>query len=181
MYVKPTRTCYSTVGSQWVDLYLWMIWYMKLIFFVQQEFGTRGCSSLHGPLTRYVKLQVAHVSGMTGKTFPAFPAHAQTAILRIWQEAHAWRCYIWFRVYISWYIWQMVKFPGSIIWHGCRLYIWCAIWRGDLRQFGSLFGKKYSRNERFAYLSFSGIFFRLCHDTHGFVSKTRSCFVWFEN
>ena len=23
-----------------------------------------------------------------GKTFPAFPAHAQTAILRIWQEAH---------------------------------------------------------------------------------------------
>ena len=24
-----------------------------------------------------------------GKTFPAFPAHAQTAILRIWQEAHA--------------------------------------------------------------------------------------------
>ena len=24
-----------------------------------------------------------------GKTFPAFPAHAQPAILRIWQEAHA--------------------------------------------------------------------------------------------
>ena len=23
-----------------------------------------------------------------GKTFPAFPAHAQSAILRIWQEAH---------------------------------------------------------------------------------------------
>ena len=23
-----------------------------------------------------------------GKTFPAFPVHAQTAILRIWQEAH---------------------------------------------------------------------------------------------
>ena len=25
---------------------------------------------------------------MAGKTFPAFPAHAQSAILRIWQEAH---------------------------------------------------------------------------------------------
>ena len=24
------------------------------------------------------------------KTFPAFPAHAQPAILRIWQEAHVW-------------------------------------------------------------------------------------------
>ena len=34
-----------------------------------------------------------------GKTFPAFPAHAQPAILRIWQEAHvesvsmSWRCH----------------------------------------------------------------------------------------
>ena len=26
---------------------------------------------------------------MAGKTFPAFPTHAQPAILRIWQEAHA--------------------------------------------------------------------------------------------
>ena len=26
---------------------------------------------------------------VTGKTSPAFPAHVQTAILRIWQEAHA--------------------------------------------------------------------------------------------
>ena len=25
---------------------------------------------------------------VAGKTFPAFPAHAQTAILRIWQETH---------------------------------------------------------------------------------------------
>ena len=25
---------------------------------------------------------------VAGKTFPAFPAHAQPAILRIWQEAH---------------------------------------------------------------------------------------------
>ena len=25
---------------------------------------------------------------MVGKTFPAFPAHAQHAILRIWQEVH---------------------------------------------------------------------------------------------
>ena len=34
---------------------------------------------------------VTHVSGcMSGSlTFPAFPAHAQPAILRIWQEAHA--------------------------------------------------------------------------------------------
>ena len=80
----------------------------------------------HGPLTRYVKLRVAHALGMNarnvfpatdfngnrqlatpacitarasrtcrgacrdrlpavaGKTFPAFPAHAQPAILRIW-------------------------------------------------------------------------------------------------
>ena len=83
----------------------------------------------HGPLTRCVKLRVAHAPGMPGfprhcglaiptwhasrharhtravmhagianyrlplksvaaKTFPAFPAHAQPAILRIWQEAH---------------------------------------------------------------------------------------------
>ena len=83
----------------------------------------------YGPLTRYVKLRVAHAPGMpvtfsppptskenhylwipacitarasrkcrdacrdrkpvvAGKTFPAFPAHAQPAILRIWQEAH---------------------------------------------------------------------------------------------
>ena len=71
-----------------------------------------------GPLTRYVKLQVAHAPGMPGtfsrhwlqrkplisdpgmhhrtcatyvlwcKTFPVFPAHAQLTILRIWQEAH---------------------------------------------------------------------------------------------
>ena len=93
------------------------------------------------------------------------------AILRIWQEARGWRWFIWFQVYISWYIWQMVKFPGSIIWHGCRLYIWYAIWRGGLRQFGSLFGKNYSRSVRFAYMSFSGTFFRVCHDMHGFVSK----------
>ena len=25
---------------------------------------------------------------MAGKTFPAFPAHAQPAVLQIWQEAH---------------------------------------------------------------------------------------------
>ena len=39
---------------------------------------------------------VTHVPGtcrdlwpaVAGKTFPAFPAHAQTTILRIWQEAH---------------------------------------------------------------------------------------------
>ena len=29
------------------------------------------------------------LSRWRGKTFPAFPAHAQPAILRIWQEAHA--------------------------------------------------------------------------------------------
>ena len=90
---------------------------------------TRTC--LHGPLTRHVKLEVAHASGMpetfsppplvsdpdmhqgtyvthvpwcmsrklansrfplkseAGKTFPIFPAHAQTTLLRILQEAHA--------------------------------------------------------------------------------------------
>ena len=66
-----------------------------------------------GPLTRYIKLRVAHAPGMPGtfspllrdaravmhagianlwfplksvteKTFPAFSAHAQPAILRIW-------------------------------------------------------------------------------------------------
>ena len=29
-----------------------------------------------------------HFKSVAGKTFPAFPAHAQPAILRIWQEAH---------------------------------------------------------------------------------------------
>ena len=82
---------------------------------------------MHGPLTRYAKLRVAHALGISGtfpkppqvsdpymhhvhgaravmhaaiancrfhlksvagKTFPAFPAHAQPAILRIWQETH---------------------------------------------------------------------------------------------
>ena len=84
---------------------------------------------IHGPLTRYVKLRVAHAPGMPGtfsppptseetaswrwrhasphvrdaravmhvgianprwpgKTFPAFSAHAQPTVLRIWQEAH---------------------------------------------------------------------------------------------
>ena len=28
-----------------------------------------------------------------GKSFPAFPAHAQPSILRIWQEAHSWLHY----------------------------------------------------------------------------------------
>ena len=69
---------------------------------------------IHGPLTRYVKLRVAHAPGMpgtfscitdvrdaravmhvgiantrcAGKMFPAFPADAQPAMLRIWQDAH---------------------------------------------------------------------------------------------
>ena len=43
-----------------------------------------------------------------GKTFPAFPAHAQPAILRIWQEAHefdynAWMAIIW------WYDWVWLR------------------------------------------------------------------------
>ena len=55
----------------------------------------------NGPLARYVKLRVAHAPGMpgtfsppltsstgAGKTFPAFPPHAQPTIVRIWQEAH---------------------------------------------------------------------------------------------
>ena len=28
------------------------------------------------------------LKSVAGKTFPAFPAHAQTTILRIWYEAH---------------------------------------------------------------------------------------------
>ena len=84
----------------------------------------------NGPLTRYVKLRVAHAPGMLetfspphrlqrkplvsdpacttarasrtcpdacrgplnrggGETFPAFPAHAQPAILHIWQDPHS--------------------------------------------------------------------------------------------
>ena len=35
-----------------------------------------------------------------GKTFPAFPAHAQPAILRIWQEAH------WLHLHMMWYQWS---------------------------------------------------------------------------
>ena len=31
-----------------------------------------------------------------GKTFPAFPAHAQPAMLRIWQEAHVLLCHVMF-------------------------------------------------------------------------------------
>ena len=86
-------------------------------------------SMVHGPLTKYVKLRVAHAPRMpgtfsppptskeiaswqsrhasrhvrharavmhvwianpwvAGKTFPAFPVHAQPSILCIWQEAH---------------------------------------------------------------------------------------------
>ena len=32
---------------------------------------------------------------VAGKTFPAFPAHAQPTILRIWQEAHCWLVVNW--------------------------------------------------------------------------------------
>ena len=77
----------------------------------------RSTSNTHGPLTRYVKFGVAHAPGMLGTfslsptsketvrdtravmhvgianprwrdlTFRAFPAHTQSTILRIWQEA----------------------------------------------------------------------------------------------
>ena len=61
-----------------------------------------------------------------GKTFPAFPAHAQPAILRIWQEAH------WIGFYpLSWNLmiltdarWHAKVFPMNILYdecyeHGC--------------------------------------------------------------
>ena len=54
-------------------------------------------------MLEYSKLRIAYapaipgtfsppqrVSESVGKTFPAFPAHAQPVILRIWQEAHGW-------------------------------------------------------------------------------------------
>ena len=70
--------------------------------------GEFHLTSLHGPLTRYVKLRVAHAPGIfsravmhagianqrlplkavAGKTSPTFPAHAQPVISRIWWEAH---------------------------------------------------------------------------------------------
>ena len=34
-----------------------------------------------------------HLPVLAGKTFPAFPAHAQPAILRIWQKAHGFHPY----------------------------------------------------------------------------------------
>ena len=84
----------------------------------------QGVNEVHvmtakGPLVRYVKLRVAHASGMpirdpdtccddhacavmhaeisnriplksmAGKTLPAFPTHEQPTVLRIWQGANA--------------------------------------------------------------------------------------------
>ena len=37
-----------------------------------------------------------------GKTFPAFPAHAQPAILRIWQEAHECTDYVIGTLWVRW-------------------------------------------------------------------------------
>ena len=98
--------------------------YKPMVGFVSYQCSTWNChwSLEKGPLTRYVKLRVAHAPGMRGtfsppltsketaisaciterasrtcrdacrdrlpavavKTFPSFPAHAQTAILRVW-------------------------------------------------------------------------------------------------
>ena len=97
-----------------------------ILVMLQEQYHSR---SWHGPLSRYVKLRVAHAPGNSGtfspssrvsdpdmhhgtcvthvpwcmpgsltsrflwsrwqgKTLPVFPAHAQPAMLRIWQDAH---------------------------------------------------------------------------------------------
>ena len=123
-WTKPSMSTYVkrifTTGHGWTNL-TWI----GLLFWPQGPYVRwQGCR-LHGLLSRYVKLRVAHALGMPlrfprhrlqrkplvndpgmdhgtcvthvpwcmsgsltrGKTFQAFPAHVQPAILRIWQEA----------------------------------------------------------------------------------------------
>ena len=47
-----------------------------------------GTCVTHVPWCMSGSLTSSFLSRPRGKTFPAFPAHAQPAILRIWQEAH---------------------------------------------------------------------------------------------
>ena len=128
VYSKPLMCPYI-----WSPSLIWVIraylqyWCVGDIFVTALTVSRIGKSYVggNGPLTRYVKLQVAHAPGMpgtyspaadfkgnrylaitacitarasrtcrdacrdrlpavTGKTFPAFPAHAQPVILRIW-------------------------------------------------------------------------------------------------
>ena len=56
---------------------------------------------------------------VAGKTFPAFPAHAQPAILRIWKEAHV--CVTTWRIpWDMWYSrtesWRYTRFTYKRIW-----------------------------------------------------------------
>ena len=75
---------------------------------------------------------------LAGKTFPAFPAHAQPAILRIWQEAHIMATYAMargpyhrylcskFSVIFHWYLFRIVQL--TMCQHRSRL--WMALyWR----------------------------------------------------
>ena len=108
-------------GNYFILIHIWLK-------FVPEGLMHWAITCTNGPLTRYIKLRVAHAPGMpgklftrhrfqreplvsdpcmhhgtcvmhvpwcmlgsitlvAGKTFPAFLAHAQPAILRIWQEA----------------------------------------------------------------------------------------------
>ena len=56
-----------------------------------------------------------HLNSVVGKTFPAFPAHAQPAILGIWQEAHD---------MIRGQIWYQITDMGSFMSFKVR---WCSV------------------------------------------------------
>ena len=134
---KLSFTCHNSVNKMINESFFTchyavpVSWFVDIYFIDTQSTGRRKLpKEVHGPLTRYVKLRVAHAPGMPGtfsppprfsdpdmhhstcvtyvprcipgsltsgflwsywrgKTFPAFPAHAQSAILRIWQEVHA--------------------------------------------------------------------------------------------
>ena len=64
-----------------------------------------------------------------GKTFPAFPVHAQTAMLRIWQEAH-WHVdsYLFIMVCWVWIVWG--AHLGDVLIDANLLHIFSGEYRG---------------------------------------------------
>ena len=65
----------------------------------------------HGTCVTHVSWCMSgSLTRLAWKTFPAFPAHAQTSILRIWQEAH------WLRWIVAWWhraiAWTYVDFSS---------------------------------------------------------------------
>ena len=107
----PMWTVYLDIGLSWFSLIppadRFEYWATDVQHHGHFAIGLSGVA--HGPLTRYVKLHVVHAPGMpgtfslppleianlrfplksvAGKMFPAFLAHVQPALLRIWQEAH---------------------------------------------------------------------------------------------